>query len=418
MSNKIRIIPSGFDFVDKSWGGIYRGGSYLIVGPRKSGRTLMGLRFALEAAQDGEVILYFTNMRPKDLMIQAASLNFDIQAYMNQNKIIVVRVGNPDEVYNLPNPDKYLADYFSDILKVVNQYKPSRLVFDELTPYIGFRNIQFLKEAFLSTLETIEEKDITSLFIIGEPATEKAEVLVNTIGQYVTGVFSLKKATKKFNNKLFGGTLEIVPNVGHTEGQFEFDYRIEPLRGVTIVDDEDDENNSSPHIASVPVIKKTTKPIMESRDNEKLNDKTVPTYSYNDFKLILNNQIALYKSTGQMFNLVAFKLDSTIYQNGLFTNAQFKNVISHSMEKKDKLCFNEDYFYVLQVRSDKGSLNSLISNFVNNLPKQESDYIQVIGDHVWFHNKYVDDKVIGAESLLIEIVSDNGSFTSINLFLK
>lgn len=415
MNNKIRIIPSGFDFVDKSWGGIYRGGSYLIIGPRKSGRTLMGLKFALEAAQDGEVILYFTNMRPKDLMIQAASLNFDIQAYMNKNKIIVVRVGDPEEVYNLPNPDKYLADYFKDILTVINQYKPSRLVFDELTPYIGFRNIQFLKEVFLSTLEVIEEKDITSLFIIGEPATEKAEALVNTIGQYVTGVFSLKKESTKFNNRLFGGTLKIIPNVGHTEGQFEFDYRIEPLRGVTIVEDEDDSN---PHIATVPIIKKSPKPKLKNSSSGKNSAKTVPTYSYNDFKLILNNQIALYKSTGQMFNLVAFKLDSTIYQNGLFTNAQFQTAISHSMEKKGKLCFNEDYFYVLQVRSDKSSLNNLMSSFVNNLPKQESDFIQVIGEHVWFNNKFVDDKVINAETLLIEIVSDIRDFTSINSFLK
>jgi len=417
MSNKIRIIPSGFDFVDKSWGGIYRGGSYLIVGPRKSGRTLMGLRFALEAAQDGEVTLYFTNMRPKDLMIQAASLNFDIQAYMNQNKIIVVRVGDPEDVYNLPNPDKYLADYFTDIISVVNQYKPMRLVFDELTPYVGFRNIQYLKDAFLSTLENIEEKDITSLFIIGEAATEKAEMLVNTIGQHVTGVFSLKKATTKFNNKLFGGTLEIIPNVGHTEGQFEFNYRIEPLKGVTIVDDEE-ENDVIPHIASVPVIKKSTKPVLKNTDNEKKNDNTVITYSYSDFKLILNNQIALYKSTGQMFNLVVFKLDSTIYQNGLFTNAQFKHTISQSMEKKDKLCFNEDYFYVLQVRSDRDSFNKLISRFVNNLPKQESDYLQVICDHVWLNNKFVDDKVISAESLLLEIVSDNDNFSPINSYLR
>src|SRR4030042_6999086 len=102
MSNSIELVPSGFSFIDQHWGGIYRGGSYILVGQRKSGRTLISLQFALEAAKAKEVCLYFTNMRPKDLMIQAASLNFDIQAYMNQNLIVVVRIAPPDN-----SNDKY-----------------------------------------------------------------------------------------------------------------------------------------------------------------------------------------------------------------------------------------------------------------------------------------------------------------------
>ena len=133
MSSSIRLISSGFNFIDKKWGGIYRGGSYMLVGPRKSGRTLLGLQFALESAKSQEVCLYFTTMRPKDLMIQAASLNFDIQAYMNQNLIIVVRVAPPNDVYDMPNPDDYLVEYMNDIITVVNQYNPQRIIFDELT---------------------------------------------------------------------------------------------------------------------------------------------------------------------------------------------------------------------------------------------------------------------------------------------
>ena len=101
MQGAISLIKSGFNLIDKEWGGIYRGGSYLLIGPRKSGRTLLGLQFAIESAKANEVCLYFTNMRPKDLMIQAASINFDIQNYMNQNKIIVVRVAPPNDIYDL-----------------------------------------------------------------------------------------------------------------------------------------------------------------------------------------------------------------------------------------------------------------------------------------------------------------------------
>ena len=110
MSQGVSLISSGFSLIDKKWGGIYRGGSYLIIGPRKSGRTLLSLQFALETTKANEVCLYFTNMRPKDLMIQAASLNFDIQSYMNQNLLIVVRIAPPNEIYEVPNPDDYLIE--------------------------------------------------------------------------------------------------------------------------------------------------------------------------------------------------------------------------------------------------------------------------------------------------------------------
>jgi len=229
MVSSVRRIASGFNFIDRNWGGIYRGGSYLVVGPRKSGRTLLGLQFALEAAKASEVCLYFTIMRPKDLMIQAASLNFDIQSYMNQNLIIVVRVAAPNEIYEVYNPDDYLVEYFNDIMTVVDQYRPARIIFDELTPFVGFRNLDFLRDTFLKTLEYIEENDITSMFVISEPATQKANSIVEGLTQFVTGVVQMKKEGQKAD-RFQGGTISIIPNVGHTEGQFTSEYRIEPWR--------------------------------------------------------------------------------------------------------------------------------------------------------------------------------------------
>ncbi len=232
MVNSVKRIASGFNFIDRNWGGVYRGGSYLIIGPRKSGRTLLGLQFALEAAKSSEVCLYFTIMRPKDLMIQAASLNFDIQSYMNQNLIIVVRVAAPNDLYEMYSPDDYLVEYFNDIITVVEQYRPSRIIFDELTPFVGFRNLDYLRDTFLHTLEYIEDHDITSMFVISEPATQKASSIVDGLSQFVTGVIQMKKEAKK-TERFHGGLVSILPNVGHTEGQFTAEYRIEPYKGIT-----------------------------------------------------------------------------------------------------------------------------------------------------------------------------------------
>jgi circadian clock protein KaiC len=401
MSSSIRLISSGFNFLDKKWGGIYRGGSYLLVGPRKSGRTLLGLQFALEAAKSQEVCLYFTTMRPKDLMIQAASLSFDIQSYMNQNLIIVVRVAPPNDVYDMPNPDNYLVEYMNDIITVVNQYNPQRIIFDELTPFIGFNNLDILKDSFLATLEHIEERDVSSLFIVGEPATERAEEIVDSLAQYVTGLIYLRKSGKKLENRFQGGQVVISPNVGHTEGQFSSEYHIEPYKGVTT----DFKKNESTHVytdRSIDDEQKKFSKIKQNGNGHRKSDLTYFTnvYNYNDFQLILNNQIALYKSTGQTFNLVVFKLDQVATVKGLLTVNQLQNAIRLASDKKDKICAFDNKVVVLLVKSSSKNVINLIQSVQDNLPSNDMEYINAVQQYISIFTLEVDESVENAESLI------------------
>ncbi len=404
MSNSVRRVPSGFSFIDNNWGGIYCGGSYLLIGPRKSGRTLIGLQFALETAKSSEVCIYFTLMRPKDLMIQAASLNFDIQSYMNQNLIIVVRVAPPNDIYDMYNPDDYLVEYFRDIITVVDQYHPSRIIFDELTPFVGFKNIDYLQDTFIRTLETIEERDITSLFIISEPATQKAQSIVQGLSQYVTGTIQLKKESLDKGDRLQGGVVTITPNVGHTEGQFVDDYRIEPYKGVTTefspVTKTNDELPSMPKGS-----RNISKPTSVDGPGEPYVYSNV--YNYNDFLLILNNQIALFKSTGQIFNLVSFKLDPASQLRGLLTINQLQNAIRQSTSKKDKICVIENMVIVLLVRGSLKSAMDLMQNIQMHLPSRDQNYISAILDFISIYNLEIDDRVDNAESMMNFILNSN-----------
>lgn len=401
MSSSIRLISSGFGFLDKKWGGIYRGGSYLLVGPRKSGRTLLGLQFALEAAKSNEVCLYFTNMRPKDLMIQAASLNFDIQSYMNQNLIIVVRVAPPNDIYEYPNPDDYLIEYLNDIITVVNQYNPQRIIFDELTHYIGFDNIDTLKDTFLNTLEYIEERDISSLFLVGEPATTKAEEIVDSLAQYVTGLIYLKKSDQKSEDRFQGGHVTISPNVGHTEGQFTSQYRIEPYKGVT-TDFEKPNFKTQYEEKKVSGLTPKSTPVQQIKKRGYQSEPYTfsNVYNYNDFQLILNNQIALYQSTGQTFNLVSFKLDPAAQVKGLLTVNQLKSAIRLATDKKDKLCTIDNKIVVLLVKSETKNVINLIQNVQANLPSEDPDYIEAVLQYISIFTLEVDEKVDNAENLM------------------
>jgi circadian clock protein KaiC len=340
-------------------------------------------------------------MRPKDLMIQAASLSFDIQSYMNQNLIIVVRVAPPNDVYDMPNPDNYLVEYMNDIITVVNQYNPQRIIFDELTPFIGFNNLDILKDSFLATLEHIEERDVSSLFIVGEPATERAEEIVDSLAQYVTGLIYLRKSGKKLENRFQGGQVVISPNVGHTEGQFSSEYHIEPYKGVTT----DFKKNESTHVytdRSIDDEQKKFSKIKQNGNGHRKSDLTYFTnvYNYNDFQLILNNQIALYKSTGQTFNLVVFKLDQVATVKGLLTVNQLQNAIRLASDKKDKICAFDNKVVVLLVKSSSKNVINLIQSVQDNLPSNDMEYINAVQQYISIFTLEVDESVENAESLI------------------
>jgi len=419
MTRSINLIPSGFSFLDKKWGGIYRGGSYLVIGPRKSGRTLLALQFASESAKNSETCLFFTNMRPKDLMIQAASLNFDVQTYMNQNLLIVVRIAAPNEIYEVPNPDDYLAEYLNDIVTVVNQYKPNRIVFDELTPYIGFRNIDILHDVFLRTLEEIEDKNINSFFIVGEPATQKAQIIVDTLAHIVTGRILLKKKVDKYAGQFYGGTVNIIPNVGHTEGQFYADYIIEPYKGIsveptilkTVTRNDAEFENKSPEFSKI--FKPITKLKQESKEETPLNFSNI--YSLQDFQLIINNQIALFKSTGQEFHLVSLKLDPAGILKGLISLNQLKNSVGKSLQRKDKICVVENTILILIVKTNSQLLNDLINNIKMNLPSQDADYVKTVTDLIKIYTLEISNSFNNSSELIDLILSDEAANAHLTL---
>ena len=417
MKKKLNLIPTGISVVDKAWGGFYRGGTYLLIGQRKSGKTLIGLQYAMESAKNKEVCLFFTSMRPKDLMIHAASIDFDLQSYMNQNLIIVVRVAPPTDLNEVGNPDNFLIEYLNDIVTVVDQYQPNRLIFDELTHFIGFENPQLLEQTFLQTIETIEDKNVTSLFVVAEPATPLAQLLVDGIVQHSTAVIYLQKQADE-EGKVTGGRATITPNIGHTEGQFVTDYYIEPYKGVYF-DFEQEHKSPNPFpVVNTIELEPKQQPLMpptskSSKYRPLTNIDMVPEkfsfsnlYDINDFTLILNNQIALYKSTGQPFTLYSIKLDDIAERQKILTINQLQNAIRLSTDKKDKLCVVNNKILVLMSKADDKTLNQLVSKIRSNLPNSDPKFQEVIMNYIFACTYQVNDKVENAEYILHEILED------------
>ncbi len=394
MKKKIQLVSSGISIVDNAWGGFYRGGTYLLIGPRKSGRTLLGLQFAKECVRQKEICLYFTSMRPKDLMIQAASIDFDLQQHMNQNQVIVVRVAPPSDLKEVENTDEFLVEYLRDIVTVVGQYQPNKMVFDELTPFINFVNLTLLQDVFIETTEAIENESVTSLFVLGDPATPAANSIADTLALNSTGILYLNKDEE--SEGLSGGKITITPNIGHTQGKFSAQYRLEPSKGIT--DDYSVQRKKT----------KTTSVTESGLQYQSLADLDVPAenftftnfYNLNDFQLILNNQIALYRSTGQVFTLVSFKLDPEAEKEGLLTINQLMNIIRLSSDRKDKICLISNNVVVMVTKEDTRTINKFISRIKGNLPHNEPEYIEKVIPYISVLGLRVDETIKNAEDMI------------------
>ncbi len=396
MKQKIQLLNSGIPLVDDAWGGFYLGGTYLLIGSHKSGKTLLGLQYALECAKQKEVCLYFTSMRPKDLMIQAASIDFDLQQYMNQNLVILVRVAPPANIQEVENHDEFLVEYLKDIVTVVEQYQPKKVVFDELTPFIGFNDVNLLQQIYIQTTEAIEDAGITSLFLLGDPATPGSKQIVDALVAYSTGIVYLQKQ-ELLQGSSQSGSMIITPNIGHTEGQFKSNYSIEPYKGITV------DYKGTKLTDRTSVSKQKT----EKGNYINLSDIKVTTdniafpnyYTVDEFKLILNNQVALYKSTGQAFVIVSFKLDPEAVHLKLLTINQLQNIVRLSTEKKDKICIIDDKVFVLITREEQKNINTLIARVKDNIQNDDKEFIEKVTSYISVLSYKVDENIQNSDDV-------------------
>ena len=384
MEKKIQIVPSGISLVDKSWGGFYRGGTYFLIGQHKSGKTLLGIQYVMECVKQKEVCLLFTTMRPKDLMFHAASIDFDLQYYMDQNLVIVIRVTSPpaDQI----NKDEYLVEYFKDIAALVKQYYPNRIIFDELTPFIEFQDLNLLKNAFLQTVEIIEESNITSLFLLGEPATMQSKNLVNILTSESTGTVYLDKEEDEL--KIKSGKLTIIPNVGHIEGRFSADYYLMPYKGITT------EKIESIKTASESGYKKLSELELPAISYPSFN-----FYNFDELGLYINNQIALYKSTGQKFSVVSFSLDLEAEKNNLLNMNQLLNAVRLSIDKKDKISVINNKVIVLLLKEESANLE-IIFRVKSNLPVNDLEELNKVLKYISINSITVDDSIKSSIDIL------------------
>jgi circadian clock protein KaiC len=122
--------------------------------------------------------------------------------------------------------------------------------------------------------------------------------------------------------------------------------------------------------------------------------------------LILNNQIAYFKSTGEIFTLVSIKLDEKAEQNNLLTINQLQSAIRLSVDKKDKICILQNKVLVLFTKEEK-EISNFIAQTIKNLPNNTPNYINTITRFISVYSTMVTRETKNAEEMFEQLFAAN-----------
>jgi hypothetical protein len=114
----------------------------------------------------------------------------------------------------------------------------------------------------------------------------------------------------------------------------------------------------------------------------------------------------LYKTTGQSFTLVSFKLDPKAEKENLLTLNQLQNSIRLSADRKEKICRLDSKILVLLVKEEPKNLTSLISKVKANLPSNDPNYLRNIVRYISVYAVKVDRSIQNAEDILQRVTSE------------
>ena len=206
---------SGIDVIDNAWGGLYRGGSYLIYGRAASGRGLLTLMFTRTGAALKEPTLFISSDRQKDLMIQAASLGFNLrEAYENG----IVRLMRVPPLMNLQEMgDDAVAKALLDLVGLIRQHRPIRLVMNDFMPFVAFRSFDRFRVEFVQFLEQIDSLETTMALVMPEPANQQSRRVIDFMSMQMTGSIHIELADDNLSTTKRRITL--IPHIGHIKRQ-------------------------------------------------------------------------------------------------------------------------------------------------------------------------------------------------------
>ncbi|CAN5589356.1 hypothetical protein BH23BAC4_BH23BAC4_04200 [soil metagenome] len=193
------LLASGLAPIDRAWGGLHRGGAYLIYGSAQSGRHLAMLSIAQAGFEAGERALLVTTRDPAALSAEASTLGLDLSDAYNRGLVRLMRL--PAEAL-AGRDDAGLRKVFDDLVALAIEHGPDRLIVDDFTPLVPFRTFDAFQDAFQSLVADLRGIGSATILGMGEPANEQSKRIVEAMRSRVRGSIHVARDDARSSRQL------------------------------------------------------------------------------------------------------------------------------------------------------------------------------------------------------------------------
>jgi archaellum biogenesis ATPase FlaH len=190
---------------------MYQGGMYLCYGDAASGRGLLAMLFLQAGVEQGETCLFISPGRPQDWFIQGDSVSFDLQGAHEKGLVRLLWIPDVSGLHHLDDHDAARA--LSDLVTIVVQERPTRVVINDFMPFMQFRSFDGFRQAFLGALEALSATETTILLLLPDPINPVSQKIIDFVRNYVSGSIHLELDT----SSSAGATrrMTLLPGIGH-----------------------------------------------------------------------------------------------------------------------------------------------------------------------------------------------------------
>ncbi len=223
-------FSSGIGAIDGVWGGLYEGGTYLVHGTVASGRTVVPLLFTQRGCDSGDRCLFISPDRPKDLVIQASAIGFDVRAAHHAGTLKLVRI--PALLGYKDVDDDILAEALAELTRTIKKNRASRVVINQFLPFAQFRSLDRFRTELITMLDALESTKSTVMIVLPEPDTPVAAKVLSFLRERCVAAISTEKLDRTDGSAEY--FLHLNPQFGHLTKQARIDWALaESLEAAT-----------------------------------------------------------------------------------------------------------------------------------------------------------------------------------------
>ncbi len=173
------------EFLDKEFGGAFRGRPLLVSGPQKSGKTVATFHFIERGLRMHERCLMLTAHSSADLIIQADSMGLEFTKAVEDGSLILLEYSDDvpgrhsDTTITLP------PDSFMQLAKMIEEQAVARLVLDTCLPWVAVRGAEHLSEHVFSFIRSLDRMGVTTMLTMPRAASLAASRLYKLVEDQV-----------------------------------------------------------------------------------------------------------------------------------------------------------------------------------------------------------------------------------------